>query len=126
MKKLTIMLLIVLIGACAYLAEQALAATAKAEDKVAFYANITAIQPIMEEFTKNKGVKGEYTRISTSKFLATVLTEHHAGKLMADVLQAPLPILEFQIDDRNVDGAEMRVQARPPLASEHAECPRRC
>ena len=92
MKKLMMLLLIVLMALSAY---PALAESAKEEGKVAFYANITAIQPIMQEFTKVKGVKGEYTRISTSKFLATVLTEHQAGKLMADVLQAPLPIMEL-------------------------------
>ena len=66
-----------------------------ADDKVAFYANITAIEPIMEAFTKATGIKGEYTRISTAKFLSTVFTEFEAGKLMADVVQAPLPVLEM-------------------------------
>jgi iron(III) transport system substrate-binding protein len=94
MKKLAILLLIVLMAPCAY-ADQALVNKAREEGKAAFYANITAIQPIMEEFTKDTGVKGEYTRISTSKFLATVLTEHQAGKLLADVLQSPLPIMEL-------------------------------
>ena len=98
MKKLIMLLLIVFMALSAYPAEQALAEKAKEEGKVAFYANITAIQPIMGEFTKVKGVKGEYTRISTSKFLATVLTEHQAGKLMADVLQAPLPIMNLLKD----------------------------
>jgi len=95
MKKIIILLLIVFMAPYAYSADQALVEKAKAEGKVSFYANITAIEPIMKEFTKNKGVKGEYTRISTSKFIATVLTEHQAGKLQADVLQAPLPIMEF-------------------------------
>jgi iron(III) transport system substrate-binding protein len=95
MKKLIIPLLIVFMALSAY---PALAESAKEEGKVTFYANITAIEPIMEAFTKDKGVKGEYTRISTSKFLATVLTEHQAGKLMADVLQAPLPIMELLKD----------------------------
>jgi iron(III) transport system substrate-binding protein len=63
--------------------------------KVAFYANITAVEPIMEAFTKSSGIKGEYTRISTAKFLSTVFTEFEAGKLMADVIQAPLPVLEM-------------------------------
>jgi iron(III) transport system substrate-binding protein len=98
MKKRIIPLLIVFMALSAYPAAQALAESAKEEGKVAFYANITAIQPIMQEFTKVKGVKGEYTRISTSKFLATVLTEHQAGKLMADVLQSPLPIMELLKD----------------------------
>jgi len=65
------------------------------ESKVAFYANITAVEPIMEAFTKTSGIKGEYTRISTAKFLSTVFTEFEAGKLMADVIQAPLPVLEM-------------------------------
>jgi iron(III) transport system substrate-binding protein len=63
--------------------------------KVAFYANITAVEPIMEAFARTTGIKGEYTRISTAKFLSTVFTEFEAGKLMADVIQAPLPVLEM-------------------------------
>ena len=66
--------------------------------KMSFYANITAIEPIMESFTVKTGIKGEYTRISTDKFLATVITEFEAGKLIADVVQAPLPILEMLKD----------------------------
>lgn len=78
------------------LAAPALASdAARQEGKVSFYANITAIEPIMEAFSAATGVKGEYTRISTSKFLATVMTEFQAGKLMADVVQAPLPVLEM-------------------------------
>ena len=76
-------------------AGEAVIAKAKAEGKVTFYANITAIEPVIEDFTKKYGIKVEYTRISTSKFVATVLTEHEAGKLVADVLQAPMPILEM-------------------------------
>ena len=63
--------------------------------KVSFYANITAIEPIMEAFEVKTGIKGEYTRISTDKFLATVLTEFEVGKLLADVIQAPIPVLEI-------------------------------
>lgn len=94
MKKLAILLLILLIATFAY-ADQALVEKAKGEGKAAFYANITAIEPIMEAFSRDYSVKGEYTRISTSKFLATVLTEFQAGKLLADVLQSPLPIMEL-------------------------------
>ncbi|HDI11377.1 MAG TPA: extracellular solute-binding protein [Candidatus Acetothermia bacterium] len=65
------------------------------EGKVVFYANITAVEPIMEAFYEKYGVAAEYTRISTSKYLPTVLTEFGAGKLLADVLQAPVPILEI-------------------------------
>ena len=68
---------------------------AQEEGKATFYANITAVEPIMEEFDKVHGLKGEYTRISTSKFLATVMTEYQAGKLLADVLQSPMPIMSL-------------------------------
>lgn len=66
-----------------------------AAEKVNFYANITAIEPIMDNFNANHTIEGIYTRISTSKYLATVLTEHSVGKLQADVLQGPLPILQM-------------------------------
>lgn len=69
--------------------------------KVSFYANITAIEPIMESFEAQTGIKGEYTRISTDKFLATVITEFEAGKLQADVIQAPITVLEI-LKDRGV------------------------
>ena len=49
----------------------------------------------MEAFEAKTGIAGEYTRISTDKFLATVLTEFEAGKLLADVIQAPIPVLEM-------------------------------
>ena len=101
MKKLNILVVVLLLVSYAYAAEQpdkALVTKAKAEGKAAFYANITAVEPIMEAFSKSYGVKAEYTRISTAKFVATAITEHAAGKLMADVLQAPIPILEMLKD----------------------------
>ena len=70
-------------------------AKAQQEGKINLYANITAIEPIMEAFAAATGVQGIYTRVDTSKFLATVVTEHEAGKLQADVLQGPVPILEM-------------------------------
>jgi iron(III) transport system substrate-binding protein len=76
-------------------AGKALAEKAKAEGKVTFYANMTAVEPILADFTKRYGIKVEYTRLSTTKFVATVLTEHGAGRLKADVLQAPMPVLEL-------------------------------
>lgn len=71
------------------------AAKAVKEGKVNLYANITSIEPLMEAFAAASQVQGVYTRVDTSKFVATVLTEHDAGKLQADVLQGPLPILEM-------------------------------
>ena len=73
-------------------------AKARQEGKANFYANITAVEPIIEAFTKSKGVEGIYRRISTSKYLATVLTEFEAGKLAADVLQSPMPIMQVLKD----------------------------
>jgi len=119
MKRLMILLVIFLMAPYAYSAEQALLEKAKEEGKVSFYANITAIQPIVQEFSKNMGVKGEYTRISTSKFLATVLTEHQAGKLIADVLQSPQPIMEL-LKDKGV-----LAPYRSPAAASYPEWTRK-
>lgn len=68
---------------------------ARSEGRVAYYANITAIEPIMKAFAADTGVKGEYTRIASPKFVATTITEFEAGKLSADVVQAPMPVLEL-------------------------------
>lgn len=65
------------------------------DKEVVFYANMTAVEPIMQAFQKSTGIQGKYTRISDTQFLATVLTESDAGKLLADVLQAPRPIIEL-------------------------------
>jgi len=92
MNKLMILVLSLFLVPSAFAADPA---GAQKEGKVNLYANITAIEPIMEAFTAATRVEGIYTRVDTSKFLATVLTEHDAGKLQADLLQAPLPILEM-------------------------------
>ncbi|MFW8567255.1 ABC transporter substrate-binding protein [Orrella sp. 11846] len=68
---------------------------AKAEGEAVFYANITAVEPVMAAFQQDTGIKGLYTRISSSKFIPTILTEAQAGKLLADVVQSPLPMVEM-------------------------------
>jgi len=95
MKKIFITCIVLFAAAHAHAADQALIDKARAEGKAAFYANITAVEPIMKAFTTDTGVKAEYTRISTARFVATAITEFEAGKFMADVVQAPLPILEL-------------------------------
>ena len=74
-------------------------AAAKADEpltgKVSLYASITSIEPIMADFKAKVGVDAEYTRLSTARFISTVMTEYQANKLMADVVQGPLPILEI-------------------------------
>ncbi|MCL2480384.1 MAG: extracellular solute-binding protein [Spirochaetaceae bacterium] len=74
--------------------EKSSSANSELEGTVSFYANITSVEPLMEDFNKKTGVKAEYTRISTTKFLSTVFTEFEAGKLLADIVQAPLPVME--------------------------------
>lgn len=71
---------------------------AQAQGKAVFYANITAVGPIMKTFEEKTGIKGEYTRTSSSKFLPTIQTEYGAGKLMADVVQAPRPMMQILKD----------------------------
>lgn len=68
---------------------------AKKEGAANLYANITAIEPLIEAFSKSSGIKAIYTRVSTAKYVSTVLTEHAAGKLQADLLQGPLPVLQI-------------------------------
>lgn len=63
--------------------------------EVTLYANITAVQPVVTAFTEIFGIPASYTRISSSKILATVMSEFDAGKLQADVLQAPMPIMQY-------------------------------
>ena len=93
MKKLIVLMLL---GVCLVpVVHAADMEKAKAEGQANFYANITAVEPIMEAFNKASGIDGVYTRISTSKYLATVITEFEVGKLSADVLQAPMPIMEI-------------------------------
>ena len=98
MKKILVTLLALILAPSAFAADSDLLQKAKAEGQVSFYANMTAVQPIMDVFNAQTGLNGKYTRISTSKFLPTVLTEFQAGKLMADVLQAPLPVMEMLKD----------------------------
>jgi len=96
MKRILLVLIVLVLAPTAALAANAgLVQKAKAEGQVLFYANMTAVQPIMDEFNRETALNGRYTRISTSKFLPTVLTEYQAGKLMADVLQAPLPVMQM-------------------------------
>ena len=57
---------------------------ARAEGKASFYANITAVEPILKAFGTDTGVKAEYTRISTAKFVATAITEFEAQVLKSD------------------------------------------
>ncbi len=72
-----------------------LIAAAQAEGSLEYYANITSVDPVLEAFKAEYGVDANYTRISTEGFAATLLTEYQAGRQVASVLQAPLPLLEI-------------------------------
>lgn len=95
---LAVVLAMLSMGAFAQAGDPALLERARSEGRVAFYANMTAIEPIMKAFGTDTRIKAEYTRISTAKFVATAITEFEAGKFMADVVQAPLPVLEILKD----------------------------
>jgi len=101
MKKLLLAMLVLGFATLVQAQDKALLDRARSEGKVSFYANITAIEPILKAFITDTGVKAEYTRISTSKFVATTITEFEANKLLADVVQAPLPVLDL-LKDRGV------------------------
>lgn len=119
MKRVLLAMLVTCMGAQAQVQDKALVERARAEGKASFYANITAVEPIMKAFTDSTGVKAEYTRISTSKFVATAITEFEAGKLMADVVQAPLPVLDL-LKDKGVLAAY-----RSPAAAGYPEWTRK-
>lgn len=95
MRKLLAVFIVLFASAAAQAADDATLSQAKAEGKVSFYANITAVEPIMKAFSDDTGIPAEYTRISTTKFVATAITEFQAGKFAADVVQGPLPVLEL-------------------------------
>lgn len=79
-------------------ADQQLIDAAKKEGKAVYYANITGIEPVLDAFKASFGVTAEYVRVSTAVYVPTVQTEFQAGRLGADVLQGPLPILQILKD----------------------------
>lgn len=118
-KRLLVALAIAGLAGTAPAAEPDLLAKARAEGKASFYANITAVEPIMKAFGADTGVKGEYTRISTTKFVATAVTEFQAGRFMADVVQGPLPVLEL------LKEKGMLASYRSPAAAKYPEWTRK-
>jgi iron(III) transport system substrate-binding protein len=95
MKRLLVALTVALAVAPAVAADKSVLDAARKEGRVAFYANITAVEPIMKAFAADTKVKADYTRIASPKFVPTTITEFEAGKLSADVVQAPMPVLEL-------------------------------
>lgn len=94
MKKLLVATALLLAGQ-AQGADKSLLDAARKEGRVAFYANITAVEPIMKAFAQDTGIRADYTRIASPKFVATTITEFEANRLSADVVQAPVPVLEL-------------------------------
>ena len=95
MKSLLVALLLMLAAGPGAAADKSLLDRARSEGRVAYYANITAIEPIMKAFSADTGVKGEYTRIASTRFVSTMITEFEANRLLADVVQAPVPVMEL-------------------------------
>ena len=91
-------IILALVQGVAVASEHPLLEEAEKEGKAIFYANITGVEPIMEAFQSQYGIPAEYTRISTAVYVPTVQTEFQAGRLGADVLQGPLPILQILKD----------------------------
>ncbi len=58
MRKLTLLLAMVFLATPASASDQARLEKAKAEGTATFYANITAIAPIMDAFAAKTGIKG--------------------------------------------------------------------
>jgi iron(III) transport system substrate-binding protein len=119
MKKLLVAFAVALVVSPALTADESLLDAARKEGSVAYYANITAVEPIMKAFTADTRVKATYTRISTTKFVATAITEFEAGKFMADVVQGPLPVLEI-LKERG-----MLAEYRSPVGAGYPEWTRK-
>jgi iron(III) transport system substrate-binding protein len=119
MKKLLEVFFVFFVATSAHAADDALLSKARSEGEVAFYANITAVEPIIKAFSADTGVKAEYTRISTTKFVATAVTEFEAGKFMADVVQGPLPVLDL------LKEKGMLASYRSPVAAGYPEWTRK-
>lgn len=92
---LVVALLVALVALPVAAQSDELISAAQAEGEVEYYANITAIEPVLEAFADAYGVEANYTRISTEGFAATLLTEHQARRQRVSVLQAPIPLLEI-------------------------------
>ena len=95
MNRLLTALIALFAAASVHAADSALLDVARKEGRAAFYANITAVEPIMKAFAADTGVKADYTRIASPKFVAVTITEFEANRLSADVVQAPIPVLEL-------------------------------
>lgn len=87
------------------------------EGSTEFYANMTAIGPVLDAFEEKYGVVANYTRISTEGFAATLLTEHQAGRNIASVLQAPVPLLEILKEQGLLQPHDTRLAALFPAWS---------
>lgn len=92
---LVVLSLVLVMATGTMLAGENLVDEARQEGKAVFYANITGVESIMDAFESEYGVVGEYTRVSTAVYIPTVQTEFQAGRLVADVLQGPLPVLQI-------------------------------
>ncbi len=96
MKKLNLFILLgMMVASLAFAGGNKEAASGEKEADMSFFASITAVEPIVAAYGEENGVNATYTRLSTSSFVSTILTEHQAGKLSADVIQAPVPILQI-------------------------------
>ena len=62
-------------------------------EQVVLYANITGIESILDNFEDMTGIQVDYNRVSTTDFLSRVLKEHASDSLAADVIQAPITVL---------------------------------
>src|SRR5690625_1297410 len=99
-KRLKVIMSVLTAGALAFGSAQSdeLVSAAQEEGSLEYYANITAIDPVLEAFFDEYGVEANYTRTSTEGFAASLLTEHQAGRQLASVLQGPVPLLEILKD----------------------------
>jgi len=97
-KKVLILLLALCCAASAVFAGGKKAATSTAqppsEGRVSVYTNITGTDPMLDDLRAKTGIAGEFVPISAVQFLASVFSDFNAGTFHADIIQAPIPVME--------------------------------
>jgi iron(III) transport system substrate-binding protein len=88
---------------------------ARAEGKLTFYANITGAQSIVEAFNQDTGVKASYSYQLLPNLMRKVRAEGKAGRVLADVVQGPQPLLE------QLKAEGLLAPYQPPAAANYPE-----
>jgi len=96
-KKKTLFVLIITIAiiCTAFICVNIVKNIPKNDRQLVFYANITSIEPLLNDFMLHTGMSIDYHRVSTSEFLNTILHGYQEDSFVIDIIQAPIPIMDM-------------------------------